>query len=720
MITVSLRAKILLLVGIIISVMLGTSTYVHIRDLQRDYLKALGWRAEALAQDLSNAVQEAQKYGITALQDLAAPLSLRCVKLYEVNQTKDFTHFAVIDAAGNIIAHNDRALWNTPVASASLRQALEQRSRVTILDAASYHTLLPLWADQQTYLGSIDIGIAKQVVDAKVRQILAHAGGLFGVFLLLAFFAFSFFMHILVTKPLKQIAAAGQQLAAGNLAQTFQPTRRKDEIGLLETAFNGVVLYLQNVAAVAGHIAAGVLSDEVQARSAQDVLGTAVHEMLRYLQQVAGVAERIAEGDLTATVQVRSGNDAFGSVIQAMTAGLQALIVQIRRSGQRLAATKSRILTLTEQDMRIVAQVHSAAEEVAAIMHEMDASVAEVVQNMGALSAAVEETSTAMSQMSLSIKHIVVNTNNLTDKTQQTIAASQETLQSLEKVVASTDLSKRLAEDTSQDALQGQAAVEQVMQSMATIQQTVTAAVAIMTRFEQRSQEIGTILTIIRGITEQTSLLALNASIIAAQAGVHGRGFAIVADEIKNLAAGVANSTKEIAVIVRSLQQDTGQMVQTIRQGADHARQGITRTQQAQKTLEKIIRSAEQSSTVVTGITATLHGQMANSREVAAEMERVNLMIADITTATEEQAATTRQINGAITHVNEMASQIRKATAEQAKGVHHVVNAIQNVSVLIDETRQSSQEILAATAELAAQSDILMHSVDRFELEASQ
>ena len=718
MITSSLRAKMLLSVGIIISVILGTSTFVHIQDSRQDYLDALGWRSEALAQDILNEIMDARNYGMNTLQELFGPLALRCIKLYELNKEKNVTHFAVIDSAGVIIAHNDRTLWNTQVTNARVLSYLQRHEQVTILDETIYRTFVPIFGNQNTYLGSIDIGISKRVVDEKIRQILFHSGGLFGLFLIMTFFSFSFLIHVLLTKPIKAIVGAGQRLAEGDLAQTFQTTKRKDEIARLETAFNRVITYLQNIAAVAAHIATGVLNGEVQVRSEQDVLGTAVHEMLRYLNHVAVVAERIAEGNLAETVQVRSAKDAFGKVIQAMTEGLRTLIVQIRISGERLASTKTKILSLAEHDIQIVEQVHHAAEDMLTIMRKMGTSVEEVAQNMGILSSSVEETSASMFQMTSSIAHIAVNTNNLTDKTHQTIKALKEALQSLEKVVENTDVSKRLSQDTIQDALKGQEAVEQVRKSMETIQQTVTTAVDTITRFEQRSQDIGTILEVIRDITEQTSLLALNASIIAAQAGAHGRGFAVVADEIKNLASGVANSTKDIAVIVRSLQQDTSHVVQTIYTGAEHVRQGMERTQQAQETLQKILQSAQQSSAVVTEIAETLHGQMTNSRNLAADMEQVNTMTDDITAATEEQEASTRQMNVAITHINAMASQIQGATTEQLEGVQHVFDSIQEVSGLIDQNLQSSQQIMTTTEELSSQADILMRSVDRFKLEA--
>jgi methyl-accepting chemotaxis protein len=712
----SLRTKILLSVGLIIFVMLGTSTLVHIRDLQHDYLEALTWRSEALAQDIINAIVELQGFGTKNLTDMLAPLSLRCIKLYELNKDKNVTHFAVIDASGVIAAHNERELWGTTVKSQILRDQLQRRKQTTVLDGTVYHTLVPVLGDQNTYLATVDIGIPRSVVDTKVRESLFRSGVLFMVFLLLAFFTVSFLMYFLIAKPVRRLVEVGQQLAEGNFVHTFQMVRGNDEVTLLEAVFGRISAYLQSITEVASHIATGVLHGEIRVRSEQDSLGKAVQEMLRYLTHVATVMTKIAAGDLSETVYVRSTADAFGQAARAMTEGLRSLIEQIRNSAEQIATTGQTISSLSAHDIGIVNDVDSSAEAMISTMREMGASVEEVVHNMNALSTSVEMTTASISQMTSSITHIAANTNELTDQTHKTIEYLEGTVKSLEGVVKNTDVSKQLSLDTIQDALEGQQAVEQVSTSMETIQNTITAAVDTITRFEQRSRDIDMILNVIREITDQTSLLALNASIIAAQAGAHGRGFAVVADEIRNLASGVGASTKDIAIIVHTLQQDTNQVVQTIHEGAANVKQGMNRTQQARKTLEKIITSAQRSSTVVTNIADTLHKLMAASQDVSDAMERVNVMTNDITTATSQQESSTRQIKQSIEHINDMASQIQKATTEQLNGVQHVLDFMKDVTILIDQNLESSQHITATTEELSSQADILLRSVDRFKL----
>ena len=717
--TLSLRTKIVVSVGFIIIVVLGIITIVHVQNLKHDYLEALEWRSEALAQGIYTKVAEMYAFN-PGIGEMLAVLSQQCLDLYNLNKEKNVEHFAIIDIRNVIVAHNDEMLWQSPVQNPRLLEQIESHRLTTVLEGAVYHTFIPLRMPDDTFLGTIDVGIPKQIVDRKVQHIILQTLSLSTFFLILTLSALFFLIRAILTKPVRRLAHAGQRLAQGNLSQTFEAAGSGDEMMLLGDAFHRITSYLQHIVDVASNIASGTLEgDDIRVRSESDVLGRSIRNMIDYLQEVARLAARISEGDLTESIQLRSAKDSFGQSIHAMTEGLRRLIVQIRQSSEQITETGAAIASLTSRDIQIVEEVHSSADEVITTMRQMGASIEEVAHNMENFSSSMEETSASISQMTMSIAHIASNTNNLTDQTHQTQSALQETLSSLDKVGESTETSKQLAQESMQDAQQGRQAVEEVMNSMETIHQTITTAVEAITKFEHRSREIDTILAVIREITEQTSLLALNASIIAAQAGTHGRGFAVVADEIKNLASGVAQSTKDIAQIVQSLQQDTNQVVQTIHEGAQDVNQGIERTRQAQETLQKIIGSAEQSSTEVSEIAGTLQSLMTSSHNVADAMEQVKLLTSDITIATNEQRATTEQINQVIVHISDMASQIQRATAEQSDGVHHVIDAMNSVAGLIEQNLESSRRIGDTVGNMTSQANMLLHSVARFKTGSS-
>ena len=713
----SLRVKILISVGIIIFFVLGTSTFVHIREVREDLLEATTLRAEALSQTIVSRVEEDFR-DIADVESMLSVLSLQCYRLYNLHKEHNITHFSVINVAGNIVAHNDRARWDTPVEYPLileyLRKAQPQQTLALVEDG--YHALLPLFSVQDEYLGVVDVGFSKEIVDGKIRKVVRNSLLLLVLYLVLAFFAVSFLLRLIMTKPIKQLVDAGQQLAKGNLVQIPQHPKRQDEIAILGKVFNRISEYIQTVAEVAYRISTGVLDDQVHIRSSHDVLGNAVHDMLEYLHDISSLMKNIAEGNLRETGRVRSAADAFGQVIREMTEGVRSMVVRIRTSAEQMASTGTTIATLATHDIKIVQDVTTSVEGMVSTMNEMGASVEEVSSNMDVLSASVEQTSASVSQMTASIGHIASNTTTLRHQTHQTIESLAETVQALEQIVENIDVSKQLSQATNQDALDGQQAVEQVMTSMETIHQTVTTAVEVITRFSKRSQDIDSILDVIRNITEQTSLLALNASIIAAQAGVHGRGFAVVADEIKSLANGVGASTKDIAAIVQGLKQDTNSVVQTIHEGAADVEQGREHTQHARQALEKIIHSANRSSSVVAEIAGTLHDLRLTSYQVSEAMQKVNGMTNDITASTNEQKITTEQINQSTTHVNEMAAQIQLAMNEQLKGVHQVLDATAEVTTLIIQNQESSHHIMHTSDELSSQAELLLQEVDRFKL----
>ena len=719
---ISLRTKILLSISVIVFLVFGTSTVISISDLKHEFIQAIEWRSDALALGIINDIQLIQKYKtyyLTHTDELLAELSKQCSQLYEVYKDEDITHFAVMNKDGNIAAHNDEAMIDTSFAFPELMAHLGSSEKTTVLAGGVYHTLIPVFGIQDAYIGTIDIGVPENVVNARVRQVIFRALGLFGLFLALTFLSVSFLMRILLTRPITQLATMGQQLAEGQLVHTEQSTTLRDEIAVLKTVFNNISGYFQNTATIASRVATGVLASDIRLRSEHDVLGNAVRDMLRYLQEVAIVATQIEEGDLTRAVKIRSSEDAFGRVLHSMTEGLRSLIIQIRASAQQIASTGTEISSFTIRNTDIVQNVRQSAEKTRTVMNEIGRSVEDIARRMDMLSSSTDESFASVKQVSASIEQIASNTSQLTQQFHHAVSSLNSAFDSLEVVVQHTDVSQQLSRETHQDALKGQQVVEQVMNGIETLQQTMATAVDAITQFSTRSQDIDTILEVIRDIADQTSLLALNASIIAAQAGEHGRGFHIVAEEIKNLATGVMTSARDIAAIVHALQQDTRNVAQTVHQGAAHVEQSLTQTQQARSTLHNIAESARRSSSVVTEITGALHDVMTTSREVSAAMEKVNAMTDEITIATSKQQVSMEQIHETVESLNNMASEIRKTSVRQTAGVHEVSRATENVTSLIEQNMKSSQQLSTVAEKLALQAESLLKSVDRFRVHAA-
>ncbi len=201
MIQSSLQIKMAGSVGLIIFIVLGTSTLVHIRNVKRNYLEAIEWRAEALAQGILNQIMNNQEYDPNYYSNnprLLEIFSLQCMQLYELNKEKNVAHFSIINASKIIAAHNDKALWDAPIESSVLSDGLDRRELVTVLAGERYHTLVPIVWDQATYLGSLDIGFPKQAVDRQVRGLLLNSAVVFCLYLALSIVAILILMHVML------------------------------------------------------------------------------------------------------------------------------------------------------------------------------------------------------------------------------------------------------------------------------------------------------------------------------------------------------------------------------------------------------------------------------------------------------------------------------------------------------------------------------------------
>ena len=534
-----------------------------------------------------------------------------------------------------------------------------------------------------------------------------------GLLSLALFAGISLVISTRIVSPLRHLSGVAQKVALGDIQQQIRVTSR-DEIGDLSRSLWMMVASFQDIAAKSQAIAQGELDHHITPRSDQDVLGQSLRQMSAYLAETAAA---IAEGDLTTTPSVRSEADVFGRTMHLMTQGLHSLIRQITTGIGHIASIGAMFTSLTEQDTQLAKEVQNSLDHTISTMMEMSASVEQVAQNMDSLLTFVQQTSSAIAEMTTSIATVAANTTKLSVETEQMNGLVGESMQAVEQITQQTDASQRLSQETAQDALEGQRAVTQIRESMDRIQQMNTHTVDTVTHFAETSGEIGTILDVIRSINEQSSLLALNASIIAAQAGSHGRGFSVIADEMRNLSNEVEASTKNIAALIHTIKQETNGMVQMIANGTAEIDEGVERTQQAEQRLQKILFSAKQSSSVVHDIAEALHAQVATNHNVIKATNHVSSMTTEMMKATGEQKVSMNQIHEAMEHIYAMASQTQQATGEQLDGVQQVIDAANNVGALTDQNVQSSQRINRTVCdELAPQAQQLLQAVERFKL----
>ncbi|MCA9003524.1 MAG: methyl-accepting chemotaxis protein, partial [Planctomycetes bacterium] len=205
----------------------------------------------------------------------------------------------------------------------------------------------------------------------------------------------------------------------------------------------------------------------------------------------------------------------------------------------------------------------------------------------------------------------------------QSASAVEEMTMTAGEVARNSTDAANLAQETAQTAKSGQEVMEQTVDGMQQVSQAVMQAASIITTLGHSSDQIGEIVRVIEDIADQTNLLALNAAIEAARAGEQGRGFAVVADEVRKLAERTTKATKEIGDMIRQIQQDTKTAVNSMEQGTHKVVSGVELANKTGEALAKIYSMVNSTAGMIQQIAQAAEEQSVATRQIASDLESV-------------------------------------------------------------------------------------------------
>lgn len=272
----------------------------------------------------------------------------------------------------------------------------------------------------------------------------------------------------------------------------------------------------------------------------------------------------------------------------------------------------------------------------------------------GIIQDAVAATRSSLGQISVSIDQVSSNLKNLNGFVEKSIAAMTEIRYTVGAVEEGGVRSHGMSEAVKNQAEEGVGAVSQVLDGMRGIVRSVEQAEGVINKLARKSEEVGTITSVITDLTQKTSLLALNASIIAAQAGEHGRSFAVVAEEVRSLAHEAAASTAQINRLIEEIQEFTRETVRHIEQTRQQVDHGMEQGEGMDRSLRQILSSSVQ------------------AMEMAHEIRR----------STQEISRAVEAVNRSVEELGEMSAQVSQASREESQGVRSIVKAVENVQAM--------------------------------------
>ena len=510
---------------------------------------------------------------------------------------------------------------------------------------------------------------------------------------------------------IRRMATGARQIAAGDFTGDVTPLSAHDALGV---AFQQMTAYLREFSALATAISYGDVRQGVSPQSASDVLGQAIQRMTNYLQEIACVARAVAAGDLSGQAAPQSDEDALGKAFADMILKLREIVAQLRADAGKLVGMSRESHNRAREEAESVEKISLSVEETSSSMTQMAMSIGEVHNNMQGLASFVGETSSSIEEMTSSIRQIVRHGERLATASEETSVSIEEISASLQQFAKTAQHSKHLSDAARQDAINGREAVEKMIQGMLAIQTMTSETAEAIQSLYDRTESIQDILSVIKDISDQTSLLAINTSIIAKKAGEHGRGFTVIADKVRKLAERSNSSAKEIVLIIRAVRKEAAHAVTVVSQGHGRVQAGVKLAELAGQALEKIISGANESSTVVSMIADTTGEQTKISQHIMESMDQVMEMVEQIKQATTEQEKSSAYIMQQSEQILLASEQVKAATSEQADVVKHVTLTMDDVHSLIQMTAERANDSATAASTLAEHAGALQQLVSQF------
>jgi methyl-accepting chemotaxis protein len=537
---------------------------------------------------------------------------------------------------------------------------------------------------QQYAKGDLDERIDPQKLDGSLKQVANSVNSWFDVFIKLRAREMESFDKI--GRGERNIAL----LDGKGIGGTWQ--KHREAFNACIGSLNGLMVEVDKLTAAAGEGKLDVRGDAsvLQGGWADIVNGFnyVLDSVISPVNEVSEVLYMFARGDMTLKVS----GEFKGELVKLKDATNMAIdnniaaVVRLRDVARMLTESADNLSRASGEAEQATGQIATATQQVSKGAADQAISMQDTMKAIDQLSRAIDQIARGAQEQSKMIE------KNVTMVSQVSAAITQVST----NAVQATE-SARAASATADN---GADMVQKTIKGMEVIKNTIDAASEKMSGLGTRSREIGKIVATINDIADQTNLLALNAAIEAARAGEQGRGFAVVADEVRKLAERSSVSTKEIAELISGIQAGVNDTIAAMEKGTDQVTGGYELATRAGGALEEILSRSKEMGEKVIMISAATQELTYTSTEMVKLSDNISAVVEENTVATEEMSATAKQVARSIESVAGIAEQNSASTEEVSASAEEISAQMREVAgscqtmlkVAGDFTKQISQQ----------------------------
>jgi methyl-accepting chemotaxis protein len=474
-----------------------------------------------------------------------------------------------------------------------------------------------------------------------------------------------------------------------------------------------------------GALAAGLVSQRIRAaveprdalviallRSRPESTPTPLDSAAAHRLGEAGwVFNRLCRSLEVAALRAQDLGDSLRGVPERMETAFEEIRTSAEVQEEAVEEAASLLVNLNTSMRRVDEEVQGlsgAAEEVSSSVLEMSSSIDEVVRNAGALHQSVDASASSVHEMTASIRQVAESADAVQGMAEESATSMVQMDRAIQEVGEHVKEASNLTQQLYEEAELGSREVSATIDGIHEIRELTGDAKTVLGRLAERIGEIGEIVDVISSINDETNLLSLNAAIIAAQAGEQGKAFAVVANHVKTLAQRTASSTREIAALIGSVQQESGNALQAMDAGSQAVETGVQRSRKAGEALERIRDSAESASSRVSEISRAATEQARNSRHVTQAAQKTSAMTQQINQAMAEQSAASENLLRSAEGALEACRQVHRSTEEQRGSSGLIARSVESMRGRIESIQRSTESHSCASEPLAQAVDRIL------------